>query len=271
MVEETPSPCLSAYQREELLDDALKIARLFKLDNLATIEFIIDTEGNRYFTEIKPRLQIEHSLTEMVTRFDLVKAQLIASAERKIDVSQEKIQPHGYAIQCRITAEDPWVGLLPYPGKLKRVNFPGGPDVRVDTYISSGCEIPVEYDPLIAKLIVWGESRQACLSRIQTALEEFRLSGTPSNLSILQRIVNRPSFVDGKYDTSYRIRPYAQEYGKIEPLYAIHADQDDHDTHIRDLAIAAAIHYFRRSQLSTPTTPERFTTGWHRSSRRFGN
>ncbi|MCC7208674.1 MAG: ATP-grasp domain-containing protein [Anaerolineae bacterium] len=256
LVEEAPAPSLSPAQREQLWDDALRLARRFGLENACTVEFIVDGQDRAYFTEIKTRIQTEHPLVEMLTRVDLVRQQmLIAAGERLAFGSQADVLPRGWAIQCRITAEDPWHRLMPSPGRLDMVRFPGGPDVRSDTYVYSGAVVPSTYSPLIAKLIVWGDDRPTAVARLKRALSEVVMLGVATNLPVLQEIISRPGFESGQYDTSHLTGggPGAPP----DPQY------------LSDLAAAVAIYTMRRNQSFRPTVPDRLHSGWHRDARRL--
>jgi len=255
IVEEAPSACLSKAQREQILQAALELAGLFELQNAATVEFLVDMEGQFYFTEIKPRIQIEHSLTEMLARLDLVREQIRLACGEPLGYTQQDIQLTGWAMQCRLSAEDPWKQFMPSPGFLHKIRLPGGPDVRLDTYLTSGCEIPGEYDPLIAKLVVWGRDRQACRMRLQRALEEIQFSGVPTNLPLIRRIVEEADFARGKYATD--LLPNAA------------GDESVDEGFMRNLAAVAALTYMRQSQTFHPVMPERLLSGWHRDSRRL--
>lgn len=254
VVEEAPASCLSDRQREELWQMALSIARLFKYENAGTVEFLIDTEGNFYFTEIKARIQVDHVLAEMMTRIDLVREQIRLAAGEPLRRTQDDIQLEGWSMMCRIHAEDPW-RKLPSPGQLRRVRAPGGPEIRVDTYVYSGCDVPAKYHSLIAKLAVWAEDRPQCLERIRRAIEDFQLVGTPTNLPLLQYVLCGDAFANGRYDTSLLARDF-----ECMP-------QDDF--YYRDLAVIAAMLYVRRNQMFHPTSPPRTRNGWHRDSRRL--
>lgn len=151
VVEESPAPCLTPDLRQEIWAAALGIARLFNYENAGTVEFLVDTEGNFFFTEIKSRIQVDHALTEMITRMNLVQEQLRIAAGEPLGWTQADVRLEGWAMLCRIHAEDPW-RRLPSPGRLRRVRLPGGPEVRVDTYVYSECDVPGNYDSLIAKL-----------------------------------------------------------------------------------------------------------------------
>jgi acetyl/propionyl-CoA carboxylase alpha subunit len=252
---EAPAPCLSPAQRLEVQQMALDIARLFNFRGVGTVEFLMDGEGKLYFSEIKPRIQVEHPVTEMVTRIDLVREQLELAAGKRIHLRQEDIRVEGWAMQCRINAEDPWNNFLPSPGTLRRFRLPGGPNVRVDTYGYSGCEVPVRYDPMLAVVAVWGEDRRECLNRMRRALQDFAITGVQTNLPFFQRVMEDPDFIRGEYTTQYIWRPWLSRASEPAPEL------------LRDLAVAAAIAYVMRYQSSKPILPERMRTGWHRSSR----
>lgn len=254
VVEEAPAPCLTDTQREALWEMALGIARLFKYENAGTVEFLIDPDGNVFFTEIKARIQVDHVLAEMMTRIDLVREQVLLAAGAPLNRTQADIRLEGWAMMCRIHAEDPW-RRLPSPGHLRRVRFPGGPEIRVDTYVYSGCDVPAKYHSLIAKLAVWAEDRPQCLERIRRAIEDFQLVGTPTNLPLLQYVLCGDGFANGRYDTSLLTHDF-----KCVP-------QDD--VYYRDLAVIAAMLYVRRNQMFVPTEPPRTRSGWHRDSRRL--
>ena len=254
VVEEAPASCLTDTQREELWEMALGIARLFHYENVGTVEFLIDSDGNVYFTEIKARIQVDHVLAEMMTRIDLVREQILMAAGEPLSRSQAEIQLEGWAMMCRIHAEDPW-RRLPSPGRLRRVRFPGGPEIRVDTYVYSGCDVPAKYHSLIAKLAVWAEDRPQCLERIRRAIEDFQLVGTPTNLPLLQHVLCGEAFANGRYDTSLLTHDF-----KCAP---------QEEVYYRDLAVIAAMLYVRRNQMFLPTEPPRTRRGWHRDSRRL--
>jgi acetyl/propionyl-CoA carboxylase alpha subunit len=255
IVEESPAPYLEPGQRAQLWQNAVTLARLFGCRGACTVEFLMDADGQFFFTEIKPRIQVEHPLSEMVTGIDVAREQIQIAAGAPLRITQGDILPRGWAMQCRINAEDPWNRSLPSPGRLQRFRLPGGPGVRVDTYAYNGCEVPVRYDPLLAKLVVWDVDREACLRRARRALEDFAVSGVQTNLPLIQRILDDPDFVRGEYTTEFCRRP----------LLAPRASERD----LRDLAVAAAITYASRNLAFHPTTPERVTSSWHRASRRL--
>jgi acetyl/propionyl-CoA carboxylase alpha subunit len=252
-IEESPAPCLFQAQREQVWQQALEIADLFHYRSVGTVEFIVDGSGQFYFTEIKPRIQIEHLVTEMVSSIDLVREQLRVAAGEPLSITQSGVELRGHAIACRITAEDPLNDFLPAPGQVRRVRLPGGPHVRVDTYMYSGCDVPAEYDPIIAKVCAWGIDRDDCVLRMRRALEDLALIGTATNLPAHLRLLSNPDFVNGDYTTNF-----FQQWS---------LDQPPDDALLRDLAIAAAIAYVRRNLAFRPSLPDRLQSGWHRSSR----
>jgi len=255
IVEEAPALCLSPERREALLETAVRLARLFNYQNVGTIEFLVDAAGDFYFTEIKARIQIDHTLAEMTTRIDLVREQIRLAAGERLGYGQADVDIRGCAIMCRLQAEDPSRRYLPSPGHLRRVRLPGGPEVRVDTYLYCDSEVPPFYDPLIAKVTVWATDRPAAIDRLRRALEDFAIVGAPTNLPLLMTILRVPDFVSGSYATDFlRESPIAKPATDIELLR-------------RDLAVAAAILHARRHEAFVPEVPEQWATGWHRTSR----
>ncbi|MEW5871875.1 MAG: biotin carboxylase N-terminal domain-containing protein [Chloroflexota bacterium] len=255
IVEEAPAPGLTQPQRQHIWQAALELARLFGYENVGTVEFLVDLQGNFYFTEIKPRIQIEHPLTEALTQVDLVSQQIRIAAGQPLNLCQDDIRLNGWALLGRISAKDPWQRFMPSPGYLRQVRLPGGQGVRVDTYLYCGCTIPSEYDPLIAKLIVWGQDRPAAVQRMQRALQEFQLVGAANNLPMIQRILTQSDFVQGEYIKGAS----ASALGRLP----------ESEEHFRRLALAAALVYVRRNQMSDPLLPDRLVSGWHRHSRRL--
>ena len=257
LLSEAPAPGLTPAQRARLHEMALQIARLFGYVNAGTIEFLMDSAGQFYFTEVKCRIQVEHPVTELATRRDLVREQIRIAAGERLGISQEDIRIRGTSMACRINAEDPWNNFLPSPGFLRRFRLPGGPYVRVDTYAYSGCNVSARYDPMLAKLNVWGETREDCMQRMRRALQDFAISGIQTNLPLFQRILDDSDFIAGEYDTGFLQRPL------------IRAQQEVSDGTLHDLAVIAAVAYQVRLQSQQPVTPERLLQGWHRSGRQL--
>lgn len=255
IIEESPAPYLTQEQRERLWQMAIEIARLFNCPNACSVEFLVDYDGQCYFTEVKARIQMEHPVSELVSLVDIVREQIRIAAGEPLPFKQADIQLRGWAMQCRINAEDPWNDFLPSPGRLKFFRLPGGPHVRVDTYAYSGCDVPARYDPVVAKLAVWGETRSECILRMRRALEDFAIGGIQTNLPLHQRIISAADFLRGDYNTEFSRRPLLQAYSS--------------DTDRRNLAVAAAIAYANRNLSARSAIPERLLSGWHRDSRKL--
>ncbi len=255
IIEEAPAPCLDEQQRAELCAAAVEIARLLGYQGVGTVEFMVDDQGRAYFSEMKARIQTEHALPEMLTRIDLVREQIRLAAGEPLRRTQADVPLHGHAIACRINAEDPLNRLMPSPGHVRELRLPAGPNVRVDTYLDAGSDVPAAYNPLIAKLTVWGEDRQQAIARLERALRECLIVGVSTNIPFIQRVFGTPEFLDGAYDS--------------ETLHHRLGERSYDDTYYRDLAVIAALRFARRYLSFTPVTPERTQSGWHRSSRRL--
>ncbi len=208
LVEESPAPAFSPELRAEMAAAAVAAARAANYTNAGTIEFLLDAAGEFYFLEVNARLQVEHPVTELVTGVDLVKEQLRVAAAEPLRFSQEDIQPRGAAVECRICAEDPTNNFYPAAGTISRLRLPSGPGVRFDGGIAQGYEVPVYYDPLIAKLIVWAESRPLALERMRRALDEFVLEGVPTTIPFHRWVMRSAAFRAGDYDTSFVAEAY---------------------------------------------------------------
>jgi len=204
IVEETPSPLMTEDLRARMGEAAVKAAEACGYVNAGTIEFLVDADRRFYFLEMNTRLQVEHPVTELVTGVDLVERQIrIAEGEPLSDLRPSR---RGAAMECRIYAEDPWNHFLPSPGVIRRLSPPGGPGVRDDTGVFAGFTVPMEYDPLLAKLVVWGESRGQALTRMDRALWEYRLLGIRTNIPYLRKVVRHPEFIRGVYDTHFLVK-----------------------------------------------------------------
>ncbi|CUT02009.1 acetyl-CoA carboxylase biotin carboxylase subunit [Candidatus Chrysopegis kryptomonas] len=203
VIEETPSPIVTAELREKLFESAIKIAKAVNYENAGTIEFIVDKNRNFYFLEMNTRLQVEHPVTEMVTGIDIVAEQIKIALGNKLSFSQEDIKPRGHAIECRIYAEDPFNNFLPSTGKITLMKEPTGPWVRVDAGIEEGNEITIHYDPMISKLVVWGKDRIEAIDRMKTALSEYKIFGVKTTIPFCLWVMNNEHFRQGKYDTHF--------------------------------------------------------------------
>ncbi len=211
LLEESPSPFMDGELRQRMGDLACKAASSVDYLNAGTIEFLVDQDKNIYFLEMNTRLQVEHPVTEMVTGVDIVKEQIRIARGRKMRYSQEDIQLNGWAIECRINAEDPYSEFLPSTGHISSVITPSGPGVRVDTGVYAGFTITPYYDSLISKLICWGETRGEAILRMRRALDEFRILGVKTNIPFHQRILDSPRFIGGQFDTRFVEERFSME------------------------------------------------------------
>lgn len=203
LLEEAPSPGLSADLRQRMGDAAVSAARSIGYEGAGTVEFLLDRNGHFYFMEMNTRIQVEHPVTEMVTGIDLIAEQLRIAGGEPISVLQKEIQIHGHAIECRINAEDPSHNFRPAPGRITGWLPPGGPGVRVDSHVYTGYEIPPFYDSLIGKLIVWGVDRDAALRRLRRALSECAITGIPTTIDFHLALLDRPEFQRGDIHTKF--------------------------------------------------------------------
>lgn len=203
LLEESPSPFMNETLREEMGRVACTAAAAVDYLNAGTIEFLVNEDKKFYFLEMNTRLQVEHPVTEIVTGLDIVKEQIRIARGRKLHVTQEDIQLSGWAIECRINAEDPYNNFLPSAGKITQSILPTGPGVRVDTGVYPGFEISPYYDSLISKLICWGETRGEAILRMRRALEEYRILGVKTNIPFHQNIMDSHRFMAGQYDTRF--------------------------------------------------------------------
>ena len=203
IIEETPSPILTSVKRYEMGKHAVAAAKAVNYEGAGTIEFIVDKDLNYYFLEMNTRLQVEHPITERVVGVDLVKEQIHIANGNPLNFKQDNLRQNGHAIEFRVYAEDPDNNFMPAPGKVTHISIPYGVGVRVDGYIYEGSEIPIYYDPLVAKLIVWGRNRTEAIERSHRALQEFRVTGVKNNLKFLERILEADAFLKGRYTTHF--------------------------------------------------------------------
>jgi acetyl-CoA carboxylase biotin carboxylase subunit len=203
LIEESPSPVVDEALRQKMGEIAVRAAEAVRFVNAGTIEFLIDKDQRFYFLEMNTRLQVEHPVTELVTGVDIVKAQMRIARGRRLPLVQDEVRMNGWAIECRINAEDPYNDFLPSTGTVDAIALPTGPGVRVDTGIYEGFEITPHYDPLISKLICWGETRAEALLRMRRALEEYRVMGIKTNIPFHQRVLDSHRFMAGQFDTTF--------------------------------------------------------------------
>jgi len=203
IVEESPSPFVTPELREKMGNAAVAAAKAVNYIGAGTIEFLVDKNRNFYFLEMNTRLQVEHPITEEVLGVDLVKEQIHVANGVPLRLKQEDIQQRGHAIECRICAEDAEFNFMPCPGVIRQITEPNGIGVRVDSYVYEGYEIPIHYDPMIGKLIVWAVNRTYAIERMRRVLHEYKITGVKTNISYLRSIMDTPDFVNGKYDTGF--------------------------------------------------------------------
>jgi acetyl/propionyl-CoA carboxylase alpha subunit len=240
LLEESPSPFIDDALRDRMGEVACKAASAVDYLNAGTIEFLVDKEHNFYFLEMNTRLQVEHPITELVTGIDIVKEQIRIARGRKLRSTQDDITMNGWAIECRINAEDPAHGFVPSTGKLNQIILPTGPGVRVDTGVYPGFEISPYYDSLISKLICWGENRAEAVLRMRRALEEYRVVGVKTNIPFHQSIMDSHRFMAGQYDTRF-----------VEERFSMDKAEEGKETLPHIAAIIAVLVTHREGQRAT--------------------
>ena len=204
LIEEAPAWCLTPALREKMGEAAMKAAKAVGYENAGTVEFLLDPDMEHfYFMEMNTRIQVEHGVTELVTGVDLVRQQLRIAAGLPLRLRQEDIRLTGHAIECRINAEDPSQNFRPCPGKVDFLHFPGGPGVRVDSCLYSGCELSPYYDSMAAKILAQGDTRMGAILRMRRCLEEFTLEGFPTNAELSYQILYHPEFILGACTTAF--------------------------------------------------------------------
>ncbi|KAF1724360.1 acetyl-CoA carboxylase biotin carboxylase subunit [Pseudoxanthomonas japonensis] len=258
VLEESPSPFLTPALRMAMGDAAVKAAQAIDYANAGTVEFIVDPDGQFYFMEINTRLQVEHPVTEMVTGLDLVEWQLRVAAGEPLPLAQEAIVQRGHAIEVRLYAEDPEAGFLPGSGRLESLVLPApSARVRLDAGVIEGDTVTIFYDPMIAKLIVWGEDRPTALARLRDALADCDIVGPKSNIGFLEQLARHPAVVEGRIDTGYLDR-HLDEFMPAPTLTS-------------DLQVAAAVAVLLEQEVSArtdaavsgdPGSPWAIADGW---------
>ena len=250
LVEETPSPALDDAKRRELWALAVRVARAGGYTNAGTAEFLMDREGRFYFLEMNARLQVEHPVTEMVLGIDLVREQIRVARGEALGYGQDDITPRGASIEFRVYAEDPDRGYLPDAGTVRRLELPAGPGVRVDFGVRAGGMVPVYYDPLIGKIIVWAPTRPEAVDRARRALSECALEGVRTTLPLHRWLLRQEPFVSGDYDTAY----LTHAFRRAEP------DQED-GALVEDAAIAAVFAQMDGAGFRRPMTESAAASG----------
>lgn len=213
LLEETPSPFLTHILRKKMGEIAIKAAAYIGYEGLGTVEFLVDKKENFFFLEMNTRIQVEHTITEEVIGYDLIKEQILLSAGEKL--SGKCYYPNYHSIQCRINAEDPYRNFIPTPGQITQIHIPGGHGVRIDTHVYAGYIIPHHYDSMIAKLITTSKTRKEAISKMKRSLDELIIEGegVKTTIPFHKQIMNDQNFLDGNYNTRF------VEYLKLDPIY----------------------------------------------------
>ena len=251
LVEEAPSPFLDDELRQKMGAVAVKAAQAVDYVNAGTIEFLVDKDKNFYFLEMNTRLQVEHPVTELVTGIDIVKEQIRIARGRPLQYKQEDIRINGAAIECRINAEDPFNNFMPSTGKITHSLLPTGPGVRVDTGVYPGFEVSSYYDPLISKLIVWGETRAQAILRMRRALEEYRIVGVRTNIPFHQMLMDSHRFMGGQYDTRF-----------VEERFEVLEEQHGNNAEIAAVLASLVAHTETQRSAQFVQRNERDTSNW---------
>jgi len=211
VIEEAPSAVLSADLRRQMGEAAVAVCRACGYTNAGTVEFLVDKHRKFYFLEMNTRLQVEHPVTEMITGLDLVEQQLRVAAGQPLAFRQDDLRIYGHAIECRVYAEDPATGFLPDIGRLNLYREPQGPGIRVDSGFREGMDVPIHYDPQLAKLIVHAPTREAAIERMIEAIDAFQISGVHTTLDFCRFVMQHPAFVSGDFDTSFVARYFTPD------------------------------------------------------------
>jgi acetyl-CoA carboxylase biotin carboxylase subunit len=260
IIEEAPSTAVDDDLRQRLMELARRAVTFVGYRSVGTLEFLLDQEGNINFLEMNTRLQVEHPVTEMVTGVDLVADQILVAAGERLPYRQEDIRLRGWAIECRITAEDPFQNFLPSVGTVTYVSVPGGPGVRVDSALYDGMEVTYYYDPLVAKLVTWGRDRRQAIARMRRALREFKIVGISTNIPFHLQVLEDPRFVAGRLDTRY-----------VEKHYRPRAERGDEE---RAAVLLAALLAHSRRASPRPVVVDSgggWRLGWRRFQARHGH
>jgi acetyl-CoA carboxylase, biotin carboxylase subunit len=253
VIEEAPSPIMTPDLRRKMSDAAVLLARAGGYVNAGTVEFLVDAQNNFYFLEVNTRLQVEHPVTEQVTGLDLVKLQIAIAAGHRLPFAWETITPRGHAIEVRIYAEDPENNFFPSPGKILSRRAPSGPGIRLDEGVYSGWSVPMDYDPLLSKLIAWGNSREEAIARLRRALEEYAVTGIKTNAALFRRILGAPDFLRADIHTKWLDEMLLRPPAAASSLAAQFIAQEQKSSAAEAAAIAAAL--WQASRWDTQARP----------------
>jgi len=256
VIEEAPSPFLDARTRAAMGEQAVTLAKAVGYRSAGTVEFIVDSKRNFYFLEMNTRLQVEHPVTELVTGIDLVEQMIRIAAGEKLALKQKDVTLTGWAIEARIYAEDPFRNFLPSTGRLSRYREPmTGPGVRVDSGVYEGAEISIYYDPMIAKLIAYGEDRRQATASISAALDAFQIRGVGHNIPFLSALMRHPRFISGRLTTGF----IAEEFP--DGFHGVEASGEDQQLLAAVAAVAHHLTALRDAQVSGRISPPRLNSG----------
>src|SRR5215471_4864840 len=265
VIEEAPSPIVTPELRKRMGDAAVRLARAGGYTNAGTVEFLVDAHYNFYFLEVNTRLQVEHAVTEQVTGLDLVKLQIAIAAGHRLPFAWETITPRGHAMEVRLYAEDPENNFFPSPGRILSRHTPSGPGIRMDEGVYEGWTVPNDYDPLLSKLISWGNSREETIARLRGALDEYTVTGIRTNAGLFRRILTEPEFLRGEIHTRWLDellrRPRSASPG---------SEGTDSNAARKASAIAAAIWQAKQNaaQASTASSNKETSSRWKMEGRR---
>ncbi len=269
VVEEAPSPAVDTELRRRMGEAAVTVARAAGYVNAGTVEFLLDASGDFYFLEMNTRLQVEHPVTELVTGLDLVRAQLAIAQGEPLPAEMMEVEPRGHAIELRLYAEDPYRGFSPSPGRIEHLRLPAGPGVRNDSGVYEGAEVPIYYDPMLGKLIVWGADRLQAMERLGRALAETRIDGIRTTVPLYRELLADADFRAGRLDIEMLDRKL--ENGELGMAGGPDEQPEDADV----LLIAAALEHFERGARPAPSSPPEAPAGsardaWRQAARREG-
>jgi acetyl-CoA carboxylase biotin carboxylase subunit len=259
LIEEAPSVVLDERLRQEMGSLAVRAAKSVGYSSAGTVEFLVDQSRDYFFLEMNPRLQVEHPVTELVTGVDLVREQLRIASGRKLGYRQEDVPFKGWAIECRISAEDPYNDFMPSIGKVTAVYEPAGAGVRLETGVYAGFEVSLYYDPLIAKLAVWGETRGEAILRMRRALQEYRILGIKTNIPLHLKVMDSTSFIAGKFNTQF-----------IEERFVLNSQESRERERAAAVAATLLAHRQRKGAHANTSVADGPGSSWKQEGRRAG-
>ena len=260
VIEEAPSPVVTPELRKKMGDAAVRLARAGRYINAGTVEFLVDAHLNFYFLEVNTRLQVEHPITEQVTGLDLVKLQIAIAAGHRLPFAWETIIPRGHAMEVRLYAEDPDNNFFPSPGKILSRRAPSGPGIRLDEGVYEGWTVPNEYDPLLSKLIAWGNSREETIARLRRSLDEYAITGIKTHAGLFRRILSEPDFLRGEIHTKWLDQLLTSKKHVSPGVDGSAADA---------ATIAAALWQYSQSQKNSSSQPAQAESSrWKQQARR---